>query len=178
MNEFDSYAFDIVLNDEKELVIKEYGVNIKCEIVNEKRHPKYEYSLIKSYVSEDIEQDIAALKSNGFLRLIYFENSENIIYDNNINKLKIFLLSYKNKIIEKCYEIIDVDGKTILNGFIVYVNQTNGKIDYELTASIDITNNYDEMMKILNEYNYCDIENSFLRRNELKLSKNKEKGLN
>lgn len=158
-SDFCCYAYDFHINDFHQVMIHTYYVGIENKYEGNKRRSSY---VFKPYEEQLDIQELDTLKRLGYVPY------HNFGYDNDVtvcNKkplldIKLKLLTIRNKILERIYDIVIIDGKSYIFTYITYVNVNSGEHfmlnmgKFDLYAEDKIAN--------LEQLGYVDVFNSSL----------------
>ena len=123
------YTYDINLDDNLDIRVDTYGVDIETKMIDGKKRSSFIFSLLNSVVPDNVEEYIKKLKEKGFISYKNFgDNSfKSIIKNDPLKDLQISLLNFKHKLLEKVYDVVIIDNVHYIFTYLIYINVNTGK---------------------------------------------------
>ena len=158
-SEYCCNAYDFHINDSHELAIHTYKVGLENKKVLNKRRSYYVFYPYQEELSID---HLNTLKKDGYIPYHNFDN-DNQIEICNINPvidLKLKILNIHHKLLERIYDLVIIDGKSVVFTYLTYVNIFNGNMYMMNMGMLDYYN--ESIINHLDELGYIDVANSSL----------------
>lgn len=153
------YAYDVYLEN-NELVLAKYQVS--DENIKDKRgkmRTYRSYHLLGVELPINIEQTMSELYSKGFYPVQKFRDIPFDVASNNpLINAKFFLLGLNHRLLEKTYSIGNGYDNLNVTSYVVYINMKTGKI---FSATVDVLDLNERVIRQLEDKGYVPMENSF-----------------
>ena len=157
----ENYAYDIVLNDFKQLGLYLYKV-VDTEIFSEHGRRDYyrEYFYMGYEFPEDLPARIQDLNRNGFYHMNQFKKQDiEIIVHHPLIALKLLALSKNHKILEKVYYTKIIQDMSYLVSYVTCVNMKSGEVSLIEVANHGLYST--DTVQNLEDSGYISIVDSF-----------------
>lgn len=153
------YAYDIVVNEENNLEVNIY----KVDLIREGKKTFYRFSFIKSIpvLNGELNPIIKKLKVNDVVSIIRFKDSDfSCEFSNTKYSYQSFFLSTNHQMLEKVFDEVIMDNICYIHIYITYVNVNNGEV--KALKMDDFGQFTEEKETILKQLGFKHIANSYL----------------